>query len=66
MQIGNTVVGSQSISYQNNGTVIQDDKYAKTDREHFVKEGVKEEIDFVASREVGKPWLSMGTKVVKV
>ena len=43
MQIGSTVFGNQGISYQNNGTVIQDDKYAKTDHEHFAKERTKEE-----------------------
>ena len=63
MQIGSTVVGSQGISYQNNGNVIQNDKYAKTDHEHFVKEGTKGEVNSVDSREVGKSWLSMGTKV---
>ena len=63
MQIGSTVVGNQGIFYQNNDNVIQNDKYAKTDHEHFVKEEAKEEEDSIDSREVGKPWLSMGTKV---
>ena len=38
MQIGSTVVGNQGIFYQNNDNVIQNDNYAKTDHEYFVKE----------------------------
>mgnify|MGYP003310234977 CR=1 FL=1 len=63
MQIGSTVVGNQGIFYQNNDNGIQNDKYAKTDHKYFVKKEVKEEENSVDSCEVGKPWLSMGTKV---
>lgn len=63
MQIGNRVDCSYGVPYQKNRRELQDTRFPQMKNAHSVQEEEKFEENAIDSREVRKPWLSMGNRV---